>query len=71
MLLMAAQLGADIFEAFVNSPPWHLTVSGSSRWVHACTGTGTGTVALTSIAILACQHTMLSGSALLFSHRAS
>lgn len=33
MLLGAAQLGADLFEAFVNSPPWHWTASGSSRWV--------------------------------------
>lgn len=35
MLLMAEQLGADTFEAFVNSPPWFWTVSGSSRWAHA------------------------------------
>jgi hypothetical protein len=35
MLLVAAQLGADTFEAFVNSPPWFWTVSGSSRWAHA------------------------------------
>jgi hypothetical protein len=33
MLLKAAELGADVFEAFVNSPPWHMTVSGTSRCV--------------------------------------
>jgi hypothetical protein len=32
MLLAAVQLGADNLEAFVNSPPWFWTVSGSSRW---------------------------------------
>lgn len=31
MLLAAVQLGADNLEAFVNSPPWFWTVSGSSR----------------------------------------
>lgn len=32
MLLAAVELGADTLEAFVNSPPWFWTVSGSSRW---------------------------------------
>lgn len=31
MLLRAAELGADTFEAFTNSPPYFWTVSGSSR----------------------------------------
>jgi hypothetical protein len=32
LLLAAAQLGADTFEAFVNSPPYFWTISKSSRW---------------------------------------
>jgi hypothetical protein len=36
VLLEAARLGADIFEAFVNSPPYFWTVSGSSRYNHSC-----------------------------------